>query len=506
MGQPSQYQYVGESGMPKKLQIKLLSQSAELLSMTNCSVGHVSVLRAESPSELRPYQRALGGNQGKERFVITVDGKEYNTEEHNLIGFGEVAPHSGLTVGQYLSSHGLIEGAISGLLMAYGIEGIETKLCSSLSPDEERKVRLFAATAEPSKALIINEPFEPISSSWRERVAELLTDFARNKNGLVVVASLSYRPDAWIDNPAIARHQVGQSLRRTIGFGAAGSESNQLINQLRDQIRKDENPSAPSAPPPPPREDRPQAAAMSLGAAAMLGGTDTQELMEPKTADDFSSELEAIAPSGVATAIKVGTALGAAGLGVWAAVTLIQAYPIPQKNAPRERVAISQPESPVKNESKGASTSTNETLQASTDGSTAKNAGSPKAKESFILDKYPETIRVSILDTSRGIMGDPSQIIAEPHPQDTVKKPVDQGGNFYKLLESAGSNTNEAGAPESAEWEPQDTSTSWNSPESSEPVEYNATEEEERREAIRQKFLEAIRAAAERREQEGMEE
>ncbi len=472
--------------------------------MTNCSVGHVSVLRSESPGELRPYQRALGGNQGKERFVITVDGREYNTEEHNLIGFGEVAPHNGLTVGQYLASRGLIEGAISGLLMAYGIEAIETKLCSSLSPDEERKVRLFAATADPSKALIINEPFEPISSSWRERVAELLADFARSKNGLVVVASLSYRPDAWIDNPVIARHQVGQSLRRTIGFGAAGSESTQLINQLRDQIRSEEYPDMPSPPPSPPREERPQAAAMSLGAAAM-GGMDVMEIVEVE--DEIPTHLTAAPSSGFLTTIKVGTALGAGGLGVWAALTLIQLYPIPQRDAATDKVAMSHSESSAKNEHGPASPQPNQPVQQPpAEVAPAKSMVNTKPKDSFILDKYPEAIRISILDTSRGILGDPSQTSVDPPPQPTSQKPADQSGNFYKLLESAGSESNDAGAPAPPEWESNDTSNSWSAPESSEPADYGASEEEERREAIRQKFLEAIRAAAERREQEGMEE
>ncbi len=472
--------------------------------MTNCSVGHVSVLRSESPSELRPYQRALGGSQGKERFVITVDGKEYNTEEHNLIGFGEVAPHSGLTVGQYLASRGLIEGAISGLLMAYGIEGIETKLCSALSPDEERKVRLFAATADPSKALIINEPFEPISSSWRERIAELLADFARSKNGLVVVASLSYRPDAWIDNPVIARHQVGQSLRRTIGFGAAGSESTQLINQLRDQIRSEEAPGVTSTPPAPTRDERPQAAAMSLGAAAMSSMNVTETF---EAEDEIETPLEAVSSSPLLTAVKVATALGAGGLGVWAALTLIQLYPIPRRDVAKEKVAMSHSHSSAMHEHAPASSPPNQSQQQPpVEVAVAKGATNPKPKDAFILDKYPEAIRISLLDTSRGILGDPSQPSVELAPQPTNQKAPDQGGNFYKLLESAGSDSNEAGAPAPAEWESNDTSNSWSAPESSEPVEYNASEEEERREAIRQKFLEAIRAAAERREQEGMEQ
>ena len=490
--------------MPKKLQIKLLSQSAELLSMTNCSVGQVSVLRAESPSELRPYQRALGGNQGRERFVITVDGKQYNTEEHTLIGFGEVAPHTGLTVSQYLTSVGLIDGAISGLLMAYGIEGIETKLCSALSPDEERKVRLFAATSTTSKALIINEPFEPVSSNWRERVAELIADFARNKNGLVVVASLSYRPDAWIDNPVIARHQVGQTLRRTIGFGSAGSESTQLINQLRDQIRNEESQGTSPTPIPPAREERPQTAAMSLGAAAVLGGMESDEPL--KFEKEFAAEAVSAPSNGLLTAVKIGTALGAGGLGVWAALTLIQIYPLTPKNAPTEKVALTQPGDPVVAEPKEITHQHNEMQAPSIESASFKGKDNPNPKLPYILDKYPESVRISILDTSRGIIGDPSQIQSEPARVVENQKPAEQGGNFYKLLESAGSDKADAGPPAEPTWEDDGNSGSWSPPESSEPVEYNASEEEERREAIRQKFLEAIRAAAERREQEGMEQ
>jgi hypothetical protein len=490
--------------MPKKLQIKLLSQSAELLSMTNCSGGQVSVLRAESPSELRPYQRALGGNQGRERFVITIDGKEYNTEEHTLIGFGEVAPHAGLTVGQYLTAAGLIEGAISGLLMAYGIEGIETKLCSALTPDEERKVRLFAATAAPSKALIINEPFEPISSSWRERIAELIADFARTKNGLVVVASLSYRPDAWIDNPAIARHQVGQSLRRTIGFGAAGSESNQLINQLRDQLRSEESQSSLPTPPPSTRQEKPQAAALSLGVSAVLGGIDTEETLE--IADDIVTAPTTASASGFLTAVKIGTALGAGGLGVWAALTLIQIYPLPEEKSSTKEVTLARPEAPVITAQKTSLPKHREAQEAPSEAPAAKSVKNQKLKLSYVLDKYPESVRASLLDTSRGIMGDPSQISSEPSKPIESQKPTEQDGNFYKLLEKAGSDKPDASPPDEPSWETTDSSGSWSPPDSSESAEYNPSEEEERREAIRQKFLEAIRAAAERREQEGMDQ
>lgn len=467
-------------------------------------MGQISVLRSESPSELRPYQRALSGNQAKERFIITVDGSEYQAEQHNLIGLGEVPPHAGLTVGQYLTSAGLIDGAISGLLMAFGSEGIETKLCSALSPDDERKVRIFAATADPSKALILNEPFEPISSNWRERMSEFLADFARTKNGLIVITSLSYRPDSWIDNPVIVRHQVGQSLRRTIGFGAAGSDSNQMINQLRDQIRNEATSSGAAHTQAPPQEERSKAAAMSLGAAAMVGAVDAKS---PRTREQMSAvatSSSAYQKPSIFAALKAATAvLGVSGLGVWAAVALLGTHSMsPAKtpglaqNATNSTVPSQQPNNPVPQIDRSGETRHN---------NPAKNVQAPdEPKRSYILDRYPEAIRVSLLDTSKGIMGYPSQADQSDPPPPRAEAPADKSGNFYKLLESAGTEKNGAPGPETSWQEPEEAG-QWNAPESSEPVEYNASEEEGRREAIRQKFLDAIRAAAEQRQAEGIE-
>lgn len=487
--------------MPKKLQIKLLSQSAELLSMTNCSVGHISVLRAESPSELRPYQRALSGNKGKERFIITIDGAEYKTEDHNLIGCGEFPPHSGLSVSEYLSSVGLIDGAITGLLMSFGIEGIEHKPCSALSPDEERKVRLFAATAQPAKVIIINEPFEPIMSSWRERMAEFLADFVRTKNGLVVVTSLSYRPDSWIDNPTISRHQVGQSLRKTIGFGSVDAEDNQFINQLRNQIQA-ENDQPPSAPPH--AEHRPQAAAMSLGAAALLGSETTATPVEKQLVAKTSALLHPPLNPGAITALKAGAGIGAGGLGIWAALAVLGVlHSTSPEQQPAQVTALIQ-----------LDPSTSQTEHRSSDGAPQPHpppqapgrldASIDPIRPVYILDGYPELIRVSLLDTSKGTLG---EVALPDAPMAPAKVSSNKDGNFYKLLESASTEKGDA-ASRNANWQQPQDGRSWQESESSElepELAFNQAEEEERREAIRQKFLEAIRAAAERREQEDAE-
>jgi hypothetical protein len=488
--------------MPTKLQIKLLSQSAELLSITNCSAGHISVLRAESPSELRPYQRALSGHQGRERFIITVNGVEYKTEDHNLIGFGEIPPHSGLTVYQYLSSVGLIEGAISGLLTSFGIEGIAQQACSALSPDEERKVRLFAAVADPTKVIVINEPFEPIHSSWRERVSEFLADFVRTKNGLVIVTSLSYRPDSWIDNPIISRHQVGQSLRKTIGFGSAGSEGSQLINQLRDQIHAEHTtPVLHQANP----QQRSQATTMSVGAAALLGSDTTELEGDELVVERASSSAWSPLSSATVTTLKAGGALGAGGLGIWAALALIGILPgKPQEKPPAQVAALVQQD--LHPQSGQHQSNDNITDRGTQSGATGRQSQpSEPAHSIYLLDRYPEAIRTSILDTSKGGLGE----VAIPEaPIAPAKAANDTSGNFYNILESASTDKSDLAGRDGGWQQPESDAGGWHNPDNSyqgTEQEFNPTEEEERREAIRQKFLEAIRAAAQRHEQEDAE-
>lgn len=479
--------------MPKKVQIKLLSQSGELLLVTNCVAGQVSVLRSESPRELKPYQQALSGFKGKEKFVINVDGAEYFPEQHNLVGFGEVAPHAGQTVSQYLVAQGVMESSVNGLLMAYGLETTEHKQCASLTQDEERRVRILAATITTEKALVLNEPFEPISSQWRERFAEHLADYARTKNGVVIVASLSYRPDAWIDNPVIARQQVGQSLRKTIGFGSAGSESTLLINQLRDQIRQDQSQDDSQG-------SAPVAAAASLGASATFRASEFPDETELQLSGQ-EGLTDSLGPWWKTSGVKLLAGLGAAGLGVWAAITINGSPESSPKPAPppaavgavalNGKVADKAPDKKVEHSNKPNSAA-------------GLNQPPPEKKTAaLILDRYPEAIRVSLLDTSRGIMGEVS-VNNEPAPNPAVQQPGANNGNLYSLLESASSNKPDPAA--NGAWEePEPEAPQWGGPD--EPAQdYNASEEESRREAIRQKFLEAIRAAAERRQQEGGEE
>ena len=224
----------------QKLQVKLLSKSGELLNCINCFAGQVTVFRANSAAELQPYQRAFSGVPGPERFSLTLDGQPFASENHILVGFGEYVKDSSSTVSSWLAASGITENAIESLLVSYGLEGTSAIPCSSLTPDQERRVRLLISSFSQNKVIVLNNPFEAIQQQWRERFAELVVNSARKLEQIVVVPSLSYRPQCWIDNESIARTQVGQAIQKTIGFGSEANDVNQLLQQLRDTFKDDE--------------------------------------------------------------------------------------------------------------------------------------------------------------------------------------------------------------------------------------------------------------------------
>jgi hypothetical protein len=126
----------------------------------------------------------------------------------------------------------------------------------------------------------------------------------------------------------------------------------------------------------------------------------------------------------------------------------------------------------------------------------------------FVLDEYPETIRISLIDTSRGIVEEPVTVVSD------VPKPATAGGqassgNLFTLLETASSNQPDAPAGGPTDYPPPPPSFEEPPPYGGyqdsppPPSEFEAADEQQRREAIRQKFLEAIRAAAERRQSGG---
>jgi hypothetical protein len=501
--------------MPKKVQLKLLSTSGELLNVVSCHAGQVTVFRAHSAPDLRPYQRALSGTPGKERITVSVDGTEYHPEHHNLVGLGETSPHVGMSLEEYFNDNHISSDNAAALLQSFGITKPLTTQCAQLSPDEERRLRLLVATCRPDKILVMNEPFEHISSQWREQFAQLLTSFARQRGGIAIVTSLSFRPECWIDNDTIARTQVGETIQRTIGFGAAGSKSNDLMNQLRDAVRGEASS--------PPRES--STSGSPLGATMAASGIASSQLLSnsagtfeeiqdnpaasPSAGKEFFASFIATQSEkfGGLAAMKVPLLL--TGVGITCALLSIGIF---SQGANESNVTLNaqagtegvvqkseDPPAKVQSETEKPALPNESAAQPNT---TLVNNEPPQVREENILDGYPESVRVSLVETARGnVLGgaDGTNQPTTPQTKTSQTTPPDSG-NLFRLLESASSKSDERGQQPVDDGN-QEQASSWQAPPNEMTTEeVDPSEEQQRREAIRQKFLDAIRAAAEKRQ------
>ncbi len=473
----------------------MLSDAGELLNVVTCSAGNISVFRAHSAADLRPYQRALAGVPTKERFVVSLDGGEFSPSEATMIGFGEGPIRSDLSTRAYLLEVGASEEAVDALLLSVGLERYSDTPCSTLPADEDRRTRIVAATLQPHRAIIINEPFEPISSQWRERTADLLSSCARSQNALIIIPSLSYRPDSWIDNPAVARIQVGQTLQKTIGFGAAGSAANDFMEELKNRVRSEHNNENAQAP-------------AAAAAAACLTSQQTQAL---NTAPEHSASSKTMSTLLLSSKLKLSIGALAA-----TCVTLVVALPYmitPSQDTKQAEISVApseMPPSPPIPQAKEAPVSLPHpqnvaaqpvaAIEKQVSPVAALDAAPRKEAGTFVLDGYPLPVKEALLATVRGV---PSEIQVADAVLEGQAPAGQKNGNLFKLLEQAGSsNTQANGDTSSPQFEDQAESpptTSWGAEQQSYE---NPEEAESRREAIREKFLEAIRAAAERRENE----
>ena len=207
----------------------------KLLNVINCLPGQVTVLRGHSLGELEPYQRALAGLSGKERFRITFGEKEYKPGKHILIGFGEKFTNPKQKLREYFHELGLPSTTIGSSLVAYGLNEALDKTFDQLSECQLRRIQIYTATLLDNNLVIFHNPLEPISMKWKERFAELIVRFARNRKAVVLISSLSYRPQSWIGNEEINRVQVGANTKRTIGFSGDASQMQSMIKEVRRQ-------------------------------------------------------------------------------------------------------------------------------------------------------------------------------------------------------------------------------------------------------------------------------
>jgi hypothetical protein len=120
-------------------------------------------------------------------------------------------------------------------------------------------------------------------------------------------------------------------------------------------------------------------------------------------------------------------------------------------------------------------------------------------REEFLLDRYPAAIRLSLINSVRG-----REIVqAQPEQQNTnAERASNPSGNLFSLLEKAGSDKADPASAARPGWPadyPQDPQPQYVEQNSSYDLS-DASDEERRREEIRSRFLEAIRAAAARRQ------
>jgi energy-coupling factor transporter ATP-binding protein EcfA2 len=476
---------------PELLQIKQLSSTGELLGVVSCHAGQISVFRAASASDLAPYLRALAGISGQERFSISLDDEVFIPTEHNLIGFGERFTSGGdaETPQQVLFAVGAPEGSIPAALASVGLEGVMSRPCSSLTACEERRLRILAATFQPSKVLVLNDPFDPLSSQWKERFAESLSAFVRAKNALVVVPFLSNRPESWIDNERVARIQVGQSVQKTIGFGSGPSQIRGVIDQIRG-------------------EHSTQGVAAS---GEETPAVEEESLSRPSQLDDLMDESrrEREAGSKGRLPLMLGAFVLLVAIGVGAGMVLL-----PQAAPKNSELASNLTEDGITDEGtsiNALSAISEPTLPGKVDNVSQPTAQSPSSAEPVLseapasseqissaptrvarlLDLYPEAIRASIIESFEGLVNSDADLTAQSSPRlsrdqaaaPSAKRP--SGGNASEILTVLESTSSETpvGPDASAQSSPSE-------------QELESMSSEQRREVIRQRFLEAIQRAA----------
>lgn len=222
--------------MANSLQIRQLSKNGELIATINCLPGKVTVFRSDSPEELIAFQRVLSGVKGPERFAVLLGEATFDPHANCLIGFGEGFSED-IPLKDFLVNSGIAAETLRVQLNSYGLEADKDKLLSSLNECAKRRAQILAAIFSNKPVMILNDPFGPISSIWRERFAELLLQDAVNNGRIVVVVSLTQRPQSWISNDSVVRVHVGTNVQKTIGFAGGTDEVNELVKQFRKSLK-----------------------------------------------------------------------------------------------------------------------------------------------------------------------------------------------------------------------------------------------------------------------------
>jgi hypothetical protein len=519
--------------------MKLLSRSGELLNVVNCFAGRITVLRAASDNELGPYQRGLAGVGGPEHIVINVDGKPYQPEEHVVIGFGHSLLENDCSVQEYLHASGVPAGAIAGMLVSYGLERKTAAVGSQLTADETRRLELLAAANTIGKVIVMNAPFEPLASTWRERFAELLSSFAVRKQQIIVIPKLVYRPESWIDNEAIARVQVGQNMQRTIGFGSGPSSVNDIIKEVRHLLKDDDAANAfiekiaksrgaetgrpvqfKQAPGPSDHREKAEnnrnvpRSSSAAHARFSKSGTGVQDDMlrspvRPNRALAAFGGLLGIFNGAARLMLKqfgsLSPTLRMAALGTVALLIIYLAIQPGRTSIQQTLTARASGPAPAVQQSPAQVETippTEKDLLAEIEPAQTGLPPVANSQSAFVLDHYPTPVKQSVVAAFNGEVSQSSDVPKVRYPL-VVQKDAPQASqaatekktNLFALLEAA-SNTGEEGPPNQVGYpRPPGPATDFYRPDQA-----GDPDAQRKREIIHQKFLEAIRKASERRQ------
>ncbi len=221
-----------------QLEINKFSKEGEVLRKIRCLAGRVTVFRSQSDAELDKFKRALEGKPQSDRFSVLLDGGSFVPQKQIFIGFGalDTAPPQ-TTVGSFLIDAGIRDEVVENVLAPFGLGGLSQLLCPALAAPQWKALRLIAAIHAPeaSRVIILNEPFDEIPDSFKDPFAERLAKFAWEKQAIIIVTKLSYRPAVWIENDYIARVQLERPRQGTIGFGGGESAVAEHLSTLRKE-------------------------------------------------------------------------------------------------------------------------------------------------------------------------------------------------------------------------------------------------------------------------------
>ncbi|MCB0321048.1 MAG: hypothetical protein KDD60_08990 [Bdellovibrionales bacterium] len=221
------------------LEITRLSADGQILKTIYCRSARVSVFRSHNTELLEHYINALSGHSTPLRITMLLDGRGFNPQEHIVLGYSEPNISWHKTVGTVLQEFGLPLSEIPPLLLSHGLGGLSDIEVSELAAPELHGLALLSATASNSPVLIVKDPLLPIREQWREAYAKRLTQFAWEKQAIVIVPQLSCRPESWIENDLISRIQIDETVRKaTIGVGSISALTD-MAKQLRQEFQAD---------------------------------------------------------------------------------------------------------------------------------------------------------------------------------------------------------------------------------------------------------------------------